>query len=153
MNLAADILEIPITSTKDVKELVTWLDRNKLHLKQNPALLLKNDETKSSILLVGVLLILGLALVVLEEKGKLKAKETKISTDDFRRQITSSPTEKGIEKLIESRYNVDLVIKKNRPSIKPESSKKYTLNDAFGIWKNKSVSLQNIREEQWRRKK
>lgn len=152
-----DVLEIPIEKTKNVNDLVRWFENKKVYEKKHPAVSLKVQEELPHMLIIGAFLLIGMALLVLEEKGKLKAKTKKLrngSTRKFLSAIQNSKSENTIERLIESRYNIDIIWHSSQqsPSVM-ETKSEYTLDDVFGIWKNKKNSLDKVREEQWGKRK
>jgi hypothetical protein len=156
MSHSTDILEIPIAKTKNVDDLVKWFEQKKVYEKKHPSIAVTENEKISAMAIVALAMFIGLALIALEEKGKLKAKSSapKKSIKDFFKLIQGSKNESTIEKHIEARYDIDLMLNTSHyVSTVSEPSAKYNLNDAFGIWKNKKISLDKVREEQWGRKR
>lgn len=156
MKYESNILEIPVDKAKSAIDLADWFESNKIHQKKHPSLALPLKEEVPVILMMGLVVVIAMALTLLEEKGKLKVKKKKgiTSPEDFLDLIKNSKTESSVEKLIESRYDLDLIL--NMPShgsIVSEPLSKYGLDDAFGIWKNKSDTLSKVREEQWGKRK
>ncbi len=156
MKSDSNILEIPIDKTKNVNDLARWLEQKKVHKKDHPSLSLSVSQEFPQMVVLSIVILVGMALIILEEKGKLKVNRSlsEGSSDDFLHLITKSQTERKIEKLIESRYNLDLVLHApHHGSYVSEPQQSYNLNDVFGIWKNQKMNLDNIREQQWGKRK
>jgi hypothetical protein len=155
---AYNILEIPVDESRNVNDLVKWFEQKKIHEKDHPLLSLSVKEEHSKIGVLGIVLVVVMALIALEEKGKLKAKRSpsgKSSPDDFLHLITKSETESKMEELLEARYNLDLIlhIPHHGSSYASEPKVSYNLNDVFGIWKDQKVDLNTVRKEQWGKRK
>jgi hypothetical protein len=156
MSYESNILEIPVDKAKNANDLAKWFELNKIHQKKHPSLSLPVKEEFPVIFIMGLVVVIAMALTLLEEKGKLKAKkkEGNKSSEDFLDLIKNSKTESSVEKLIESRYDLDLILHTpHHGSVVSEPASKYTLDDVFGIWKNKKNSLDKVREEQWGKRK
>jgi len=156
MGSSVDILEVPLTETRDVNDLARWFEKNKVHEKTNPTIKISEKEESPMIYIVGLILVIGMALIKLEENGKLKShsKGNKKSTNNFLNLLKDSSSEKSLEKLIESRYNLRLMLRSSiHKTVEKPESKEYSLDDVFGIWKDKKNSLDKVRDQQWGKRK
>jgi hypothetical protein len=156
MSSAIDILEIPVNKTRDVDDLVKWFEKKKVYEKAHPTITLPEEEKFPEMVLLGLVLVIGMALLILEEKGKLKVKASasKKTPKDFLTLLKNSKTESAIEKHIECRYNLDLKFRvPYRRNMAVSRAEEYSLNDVFGIWKGKKINLDKVREEQWGKRK
>jgi hypothetical protein len=157
MGTSVDILELPVSETKDVNDLVKWLEKNKIHEISHPIIKIPEEDNSPALYLVGLFLVIGKALLILEEKGKLKVQpdKEKNSANDFWILMKNSKSENSLEKLIENRYNLDISIRaSDDQKRKHKTSQEYSLNDIFGIWKgSRGRNLDKERQEQWGRKK
>ena len=157
MSYEPNILEIPVDKAKNADDLVKWFESNKIYQKKHPALSLPVKNEFPAMIIISVIVMIGTALLILEQKGKLKVKKSvakSTTPDDFLSLITKSKTEKNIEELIEARYDLDLIVNTSHyGSVVSEPETKYTLDDVFGIWKNKKNTLDKVREEQWGKRK
>lgn len=151
MGEKSNIVEVPVQEASDIKWLVNYFDKHKIYQKPKTALHIKTETTYSSVMVSGLLLVVGMALLILEEKGRFKSiiKRKEASLLDFRNQLSHAPKHTSIEKLIEKRYNIDILI--DRKELPKTSAS--DLDDIFGMWKGKKISLEKIREEQWARKR
>jgi hypothetical protein len=152
---SSNIFEIPVDETKDVDDLVGWFESKELYKKKHPVISIPDYDKFPLIFIVGFIITVGMALIILEEKGKLKAKgaESKRKPKDFLDLLKNSKTEKKIERLIENRYDVDLILTPHHGPVVSEPSAEYKLNDVFGMWKGKKGNLNKVREEQWGKRK
>jgi hypothetical protein len=156
MGSTVEILELPVSETKDVNDLVKWFEKKKVYEINHPIIKIPEEDNSPALYLVGLFLVIGMALLILEEKGKLKVQPEKLknSPNDFLILLKNSKTENSLEKLIENRYNIDISIKSsNYQKVKHAHPQEYSLNDIFGIWKGRKRNLENDRQEQWGRKK
>lgn len=156
MNSSAGILELPVSKTKDVNELVKWFEKKKVHEIKHPILQIPQNDNSSALYFVGLFLVIGMALLRLEEKGKLKAhfEKNDNSPTDFLIRLKNSKSENSLEKLIEKRYNIEISIQTSKFSkVKHNNQEEYSLNDIFGIWKNRKINLEKDRAAQWGRNK
>jgi hypothetical protein len=156
MGSSADILELPISETKDVNDLVKWFEKKRVYEINHPIIKIPQREDSSTLYLVGLFLVIGMALLILEEKGKLKVHSKKIekSPNDFLVLLKNSKSEISLEKLIEKRYNMDISIQSSKLTrVKHSNPEEYSLDDIFGIWKGGNRSLDKERQEQWGRRK
>lgn len=151
MRSASNILEIPIDETKSVNDLVKWFEKVKVYEKKHPKVMIPEQEKMPVFVMISVFFIVGMALIVLEEKGKLNAKKTAPDKTpvDFLNHLKKIKSEEKISQLIETRYDLDIVLKSKYSA---PTKKEYNLDHVFGIWKNKKISLDKLREEQWGRK-
>ena len=101
MNASAEILEIPVSKTRDVNEFVKWFELKKVYKKKHPSISLEGHEQFPALVVFGLALLVGMALIILEERGKLKTKTSAIkkSPKDFLEQLKNSSNEKSIEQL------------------------------------------------------
>ena len=155
MKHAPHILEIPVDKAKSVDDLADWFEANELHRKKHPSLTLPVTKELPVMAIMGLFVMVGMALVVLEDKGILKVRtKKKRSKEDFLDLINTSKTEETLEELIEARYDLDLIVDTGTAtSSVSEPSVGYGLSDAFGIWKNKKDTLAQVRDTQWGKRK
>ncbi|MCW3084304.1 MAG: hypothetical protein JWP12_1670 [Bacteroidetes bacterium] len=148
------ILEIPVSKTKDVNDLVKWFEKEKVYEKKHPTIAMEKDDLPALVVL-GFFVIIGMALMILEEKGKwkIKSSDSDKSVDDFRERLVKSRDENSMEKLIEKRYDINLLIIPHHGSLSQQSKVKNSLDGVFGLWKGKNKNLNKVREEQWERRK
>lgn len=155
MKNVPDILEIPVDKAKSVGDLADWFEANELHRKKHPSLTLPVTKELPVMAVIALFVMVGMALIVLEDKGILKVRtKKKHSKEDFLDLINTSKTEGKLEELIEARYDLDLILHaESTSSIVSEPAAEYGLSDAFGIWKNKKDTLSKVRETQWGKRK
>jgi len=156
MGSTVEILELPVSETKDVNDLVKWFEKKKVHEIDHPIIKIHEEDNSPSLYLVGLFLVIGMAFLRLEEKGKLKVRSEKKekSPNDFLILLKNSKSANSLEKLIEKRYNVDVSIQpSNYQETKHTNPEEYSLNDIFGIWKGRKKNIENDRLEQWGRRK
>lgn len=155
MKNVPDILEIPVDKAKSVGDLADWFEANELHHKKHPSLTLPVTKELPVMAIMALFVMVGMALIVLEDKGILKVKaKKKRSKEDFLDLINTSKTEEKLEELIETRYGLDLILGNGSiSSAVSEPATEYGLSDAFGIWKNKKDTLAKVRETQWGKRK
>jgi hypothetical protein len=153
----SNILEVPVREARDINGLVKYFDQNKIYQKSHTSLFIKTEPDYSSVVVSGLLLVVGMALLILEEKGRFKTKISSrdSSLRDFRNQLAHTGSYTSIEKLIEKRYDINIII----GSIIAQSAKEQKkvsesdIDNIFGMWKGKNISLDKIRENQWARKR
>lgn len=156
MGSNSGVLELPVSETKNINDLANWFEKKKVYEINHPVIKIPEKDNSSALYLVGLFLVIGMALLILEEKGKLKvhSKKKERSPNDFMELLKNSKSENALEKLIEDRYNLDISVQSSKYSKETHSkSEEYSLNDIFGIWKNRKISLEENRQEQWGRKK
>lgn len=156
MTSSVDILQLPVEETKDVSDLVNWFEKEKLHELNYPVIQIPEWKTSSSLYLVGLYLAIGMAFLILEEKGKLKVHGSKKdqTPNDFLIKLKNCKSESSLENLIEKRYHVQIAVQSSKyPTIQHAKPEEYTLNDVFGIWKGGKGKLDKARQEQWGREK
>src|SRR5690606_17785501 len=97
-----------------------WLEKKNFHEISHPIIKIQEEDKSPSLYLTGLFLVIGMAFLILEEKGKLKVRSEKKekSPNDFLILLKNSKSENSLEKLIESRYNVDISVQPSYKHIK-----------------------------------
>ena len=156
MKGSASVIELPVSATKDVDGLVRWFEKKRVYDIEHPVISISEKDESRKLILIGLYLVIGIALLKLEEKGKIKVSSSMKdkSPNDFLILLKNSKSEDSLEKLIEKRYNMEFSIQSSK-NITTDFSKQdaYSLNDIFGIWKGRGRSLEKERQAQWGRRK
>ena len=91
------ILEIPVDKAKSVGDPADWFEANKLHRRKHLSLALPVTKELPVMAIMGLFVMVGMALVVLEDKGILKVKTKKNrSKEDFLDLINKSKSEERL---------------------------------------------------------
>ena len=85
MFASVDVLELPVAKTRDVNDLVNWLEKNNLHERIHPTIRIGARGNSPSLHVFGLFHVIGMALMILEEKGVLRvhSNDSKDSPNDF----------------------------------------------------------------------
>ena len=132
---------------------MAFFNKSKFSENEYSAIRIKPEEHYTGIVAFGILTAVVMALVSLEEQGKIKLHDRKkkhIPTGVFIKTLYQKRTEAEIEKLIKSRYSINIVFEKVKKQKRNNSD--FSLDDIFGLWKNRNVNLNKLRETQWGRR-
>lgn len=143
-----DVLEVPVTGSTSVNEVVELLSANKVYSVKHPTIKLEPAEKHLEAL--AVFLIVS-AFDKLTTDGKIKAKHT-----GWNISRVESAGIKQMESAIKRFFDISIVVEHTRKAKAVNTLKRkdnFPLDEVFGIWKNSNITLDKIREAQWLRKK
>ena len=127
-------LVLDIDKTHSQSEIVELFSKNKLS--KGDKLRLEGETELPPMAVMGTLVLLFVCLAIYFNKQKKQNENAEKLLNDIFKNYKSV---EGLEKQIEKEYDINIVVENS-------------LDEVFGIWKGRNISLDKIREEQWVRK-